>query len=253
MLDIFPFLQESRNDKLLDLYYTINSYLDEPNWVDDSYKRPSFICNDYYFNKLSWDNHRIWFHWGLSDPHYPSHSHAKTFNPLQRIVNDKLMLQKDRDRFWNSLFLEEHERLQVIWEKAVVAFGYNPSSVQSLQKDQIWAFTTILYDIHILGDLSTTEYKIVRSEEDVRKDIYAAIRTIGGFYNKRIANDLISFLEREAPISNTSKGTSSASAQKLIDALKDKKKGFAKFVLSCRGFGYNYAQRFKEARLVVKE
>lgn len=253
MLDIFPFLQESSNDKVIDLYYSINSYLDEPNWDEEYYKRPAFVCNDNLFNAISWGNHRIWFHWGLSDPRYPIRSLAKTFHPLQQVVNDRFMQQKDRDRFWDALYLEEHSRLQTIWEKAVVAFGYEPLSVQDMQREQIWAFTTILYDIHILGDLTTTEYKIVRSEDDVRKDIYAAIRTIGGYINKRIAEELITFLEKEAPISNSAKGTPSASAQKLLDALKDKKKGFSQFVLSCRGFGYNYIERFKESRLVVKE
>lgn len=253
MLDIFPFLQDSRNQKVIDLYYTINSYLDEPNWEEDYYKRPAFVCNDYFFKDLSWGNHRIWFHWGLSDPRYPSHSLAKTFSPLQRVVNDKLMLQKDRGRFWDALYLEEHSRLQTIWNKAVIAFGYDPASIYDLQREQIWAFATVLYSIHILGDLTTKEYKIVRSEEDVRKDIYSAIRTIGGYKNKRIAEELISFLEIEAPISSAAKGTTSASAQKLLTALKDKKKGFSQFVLSCRGFGYNYTERFKESLLVVKE
>lgn len=253
MLDIFPFLQDSRNHNVINLYYTINSYLDEPNWEKDNYKRPAFICNDKFFNDLSWGNHRIWFHWGLSDPRYMSNSLAKKFTPLKRVVNDNLMRQDDRDRFWDALYQEEHSRLKTIWDRMVVALGYDPESVYSMQREQIWAFATILYDIHILGDLTTSEYRLVRSEEDVRKDIYAAIRTIGGSHNKRIAEELISFLEREAPISSASRGTPTGSAQKLLTAMKDKKKGFSQFVLNCKGFGHDYKRRFKDARLAVKE
>lgn len=253
MLDIFPFAQISTNHKVIDLYYSINSYLDDPNWENNSkQKRPIFVCNDDVFSQLSWANHRIWFHWGLSDPKYPSKSLSKSFEPLKRLVDNKLPEQEDKERFWNSLIDEENDRLRVIYQKATTAFGYNSESVNNMQHNQIWAFATILYSIHILGDLTTSEYKIVRAEEDIRNDVYNAIRILGGFTNKKSAESLILFLKQEAPISTSAKGSSSSSAQKFIDALKDKKRGFSQFILSCRGFGYNYKQRFREAILITK-
>ena len=252
MLDIFPFTQESFNHKVIDLYYAINSYLDEPNWEIPDHKRPIFVCNDNIFSQISWANHRIWFHWGLSDPKYPSKSLSKSFEPLKRMVYDKLIKYDDRNRFWNALQIEEHDRLKVIYEKATIAFGYNPTSINNMQHNQIWAFATILYSIHILGDLTTTAYKIVRAEDDVRNDIFNSIKILGGFDNKQAAESLITFLKQEAPISSSSTGTSMSSAQKLIDALKDKNRGFSQFILACKGVGYNYKQRFKDAKLITK-
>lgn len=252
MLSVFPFTLESRNDRVLNFFYVINSYLDEPNWIDDNFKRPAFVCEDRLFSKLSFGNHRIWFHWGLSDFQYASNSMAKSFRPLNSIVNNKIQRYDDRERFWTSLCAEEHQRLQTVFEKAAMAFGYDINNVQDMQRKQIWAFATIAYNIHILGDLTTSEYKIVRSEEDVRQDIFRAIRILAGHTNRQLAEKLISFLEREAPISNENKGTIYCSAQKFINALKDKKNGFTQFILSCKGFGYNYIERFKEAMLIVK-
>ena len=208
--------------------------------------------NDALFSRLSFGNHRIWFHCGLSDFQYASNSMAKEFRPLAKIVNSKLTCYNDRKRFWAMLGKEEHHRLQKVYEKAVLAFGYDINKMYALQKSQVWAFATIAYDIHILGDLTTAEYKIVRSEKDVREDIFLAIRTLGGHTNKSKAEALISFLNKEAPLSDVGKGTNGSSAQKLLDALKDKKKGFSQFVLSCKGYGYNYKDRFRSAGLEVK-
>ena len=252
MVDIFPFTQESLNHKVLDFFYVINSYLDEPNWTNNNLKRPACICEDDIFSQISFGNHRIWFHWGLSDFQYASKSLAKSFSPLKKIVNDKISQSEERQRFWSSICAEEHLRLQTVYQKAVLAFGYDINRVFNLQKTQIWAFATVAYDIHILGDLTTAEYKLVRSEEEGRKDLYQAIRVLAGHTNMPLAEKLISYLEKEAPISSVAKGTSSCSAQQLLNALKDRKNGFVQFVLSCKGFGYNYKERFKEAMLIVK-
>lgn len=244
MQSIFPFSTSSKHARVYDLYYTINSYLDEPNWVENNLKRPSCIVNDKVFSTIQFKNHRIWFHWGLSDPQFPSKSLAKKFSPLVSIVNEKLTRYDDRERFWALVCKEEHERLQVLFQKAVLAFGYNPNSLYDIQRDQIWALTTILYSIHLLGDHTTSEYKIIRDEIDLREDIYSSIRTLAGPKNRQKANDLISFLKKTAPISDIGRGTMNCSAQKFLEAMKDKKHGFSQFILSCNGFGYDYKSRF---------
>jgi len=230
----------------------MNSYIDKPDG-ENVVSRPKCIDEDKVFYYISFANHRIWFHWGLSDYRYTSKSMAKSFSPLVRIVNDKIIRYDDRERFWTNLCEEEHNRLQNIYQKAAIAFGYNLHSVQDMQREQIWAFATILYCIHILGDHTTTEYKIIRDEKSLREDIFKAIRTLAGQTNKREGENLILYLQKEAPLNEIGRGTTSCSAQKLLDALKDKKNGFSHFILSCKGFGYDYKSRFKSSGRVIPE
>jgi hypothetical protein len=253
MMSIFPFSTDSRNSQVFDLYETINSYIDNPNWIEKNLKRPSFICNDSIFSRMTYGNHRIWFHWGLSDFQFPSKSYAKSFAPLIKVVNEKIPDNVNRDRFWTKLCEEEHSRLEIVYNKTAVALGYNANNIYDMQREQIWAFATILYCIHILGDYTTTEYKLVREEKDLRDDIYRSIRVLAGPANKKKGEALIAFLKREAPLSERNKGTVDCSAQQFINALKDKKNGFSQFILACEGFGHNYKMRFKMSGRVTSE
>ena len=237
---------------MFSLYEAMNSYIDKPNG-ESVVSRPRCIDDDQVFYYISFANHRIWFHWGLSDFRYSSKSLAKTFAPLVRIVNDKVLRYDDRERFWDILCEEEHRKLQSIYQKTAIALGYDLHNVQDMQREQIWAFATILYDIHILGDHTTTEYKIIREEKDLREDIYKSIRTLAGPTNKKIGEALISYLQKEAPLNDIGRGTTSCSAQKFLDALKDNKKGFSQFILSCKGFGYDYKSRFKMCGRIIPE
>lgn len=77
--------------------------------------------------------------------------------------------------------------------------------------------------------------------------IYNVIRN-----NRTKAMKLIDYLNQTAPISRYSRGTINCSAQKYLDALKNSSHGFSQFLLSCKGFGYNYKDRFREANLKLK-
>lgn len=251
MLYIFPFTTDSRNNAVFNLYEAINTYIDKPNGVSVS-SRPKCIDDDEVFYNISFTNHRIWFHWGLSDFQNPSKSLAKSFNPLVKIVNDRIKDNDDRKRFWINLCNEEHIKLQDIYLKAIIAFGYDSNSVYDMQRKQIWAFVTILYCIHILGDHTTSEYKVIRSEEDLREDVYKSIRILAGFTNRQKGEALISYLQNKAPLSESGRGTFNCSAQKFLDAMKNKDNGFNQFILSCKGFGENYKTRFIKSGLIIE-
>lgn len=253
MLYIFPFSTDSRNFAVIDLYHHINSYIDEPNWVETSSKKPSCIYNDKVFSqKIRVKNHRIYYHWGLSEPRYSSKSLARKFRPLQSVVERQLENEDDKRRFWANLCNEEHKRLQEVYHKAINAFGYNTNKIYQVQHQQIWSLVTILYCIHVLGDHTTTLYDIIREEKELREDVYRSIRTLAGGYNKSEANKLISFLEKEAPLNESGRGTMDCSAQKFLEAMKDKKNGFSQFILSCDGPGYNFRQRFAKAGRITQ-
>ena len=76
MQDVFPFAE------CLNIFYLVSSYLDEPDWAVAGAQRPHFIKEDPFFSKEKFDNHRIWYHWGLSELGMLSPSLARTHRPL---------------------------------------------------------------------------------------------------------------------------------------------------------------------------
>ncbi len=243
MQDVFPFV------KCLDVFYLVSSFLDEPDWTVSGAQRPHFVKEDPFFSKEKFDNHRIWYHWGLSELGRSSPSLARTHRPLVNIVSR--FPYDEQQRFWYLLTEEEQGRLLKLFTKAAPELGYK-GKLFNLQNQQVFALVKIMYSIHLLGDHTTKEYHIIRSEEDIRKDIESSIRILAGPFNGTNAQELIGFLNQTAPISRYSRGTINCSAQKYLDALKDYSHGFSRFLLSCKGFGYNYKARFKEANLKLK-
>ncbi|MEE1406949.1 MAG: hypothetical protein U0K42_06705 [Bacteroidales bacterium] len=243
MQDVFPFAE------CLNIFYLVSSYLDEPDWAVAGAQRPHFIKEDPFFSKEKFDNHRIWYHWGLSELGMLSPSLARTHRPLVNIVS---RFQHDEQRrFWLLLTEEEQGRLRKLFAKAAPELGF-PGKSFHLQEQQVFALVKIMYSIHLLGDHTTKEYHIIRSEEDVRRDIESSIRILAGYNNRTKAMKLIDYLNQTAPISRYSRGTINCSAQKYLDALKNSSHGFSQFLLSCKGFGYNYKDRFREANLKLK-
>ena len=243
MQDVFPFA------KCLDVFYLVSSFLDEPDWTVSGAQRPHFVNEDPFFSKEKFDNHRIWYHWGLSKLGRSSPSLARTHRPLVNIVS-RFPYDEQR-RFWYLLTEEEQGRLRKLFTKAAPELGFK-GKLFNLQNQQVFALVKIMYSIHLLGDHTTKEYHIIRSEEDIRKDIESSIKILAGPFNDSNAEELIGFLNKTAPISRYSRGTINCSAQKYLNALKDHSYGFSRFLLSCKGFGYNYMNRFKEAKITLK-
>lgn len=252
MQDIFPFVQVSANDRVLDLYHTVNSYLDEPNWVETELKRPHMVVADSLFSTLKYGNHRVWYHWGLDKGVYGGKYLAREHHSLSKVMKKNLPDDAVRERFWKALQAEDLGRLKEVVGKAYSSLGFGKQSGK-LPDDRLFAFVQVLYSIHVMGDHTTKLYTVLRPEKDLRQDIYSAVRTIGGAENRALAEKFISYLERTAPESDVSRGTEDGSAQKFIDAMKDRRNGFSNFVLKCKGKGYDYRTLFYKSGLVLKE
>lgn len=255
MLDVFPFAPNALgNNKVLDFYESLHSFIDEPNWISKERHKPNCIIKDAIFSQIKFGdgNHRIWFHWGLCEIFPIFKSQAEKSNTLQKYIDDHYGLsylsQEDRHRFWYELKNEEYERIQEIRRKAPIAFGY--SNEEYIK--QIWAFVHVLYDIHMLGDHTTTEYDLVLPEDRIREDLFHSIEILGGTENSELSANFISFLKQSSPFVQANPGTKYGSAQKLLNAMKDSQNGFAHFILSCKG-AYSYKMRFEDAGMVIKQ
>ena len=251
MCDIFPFESCEKFNQLCNKNpYSINNYLDRPNWHLNHYreKRPNCVNRDSVFSKLRFEKHRIWFHWGLSDPMNRGNSMAPKFERLNSNTSILKLPKVEQERFWYELVEEEHQRLQKLLALSKQILGY--SNAKNI--DQVWAFVHILYDIHLMGDHTTTEYYTILPECDVRKDIEQQITILGGGENETQVSELLNFLRKQVPFTTINPSAPSITAQKYLDALKDENHGFGHFLMSCNGPNTNYRQRFEQAGFVIK-
>ena len=176
MKRIFPFVDCHSNKKVIAFYTVVNKYLDSPN--DRNTGRPDPIKDHPKFGKMKFGNHRIWYHWGFNrDP--------KRFAPLVNAVHNNIengvISENDVPEFWDCLIKDVSKRNRYLMNRAAKIFGYGElGSISSSQRQQLNAFVTLLYSIHILGDHQTTITDVMIDLKGVYGDIYNAIDNLAG-------------------------------------------------------------------------
>ncbi|MDO4949112.1 MAG: hypothetical protein Q4E55_02950 [Bacteroidales bacterium] len=240
MLQVFPF---ENNKRIYDFYVAVSYYLDHPNG-DPHSQKPRFVKEKAKFQKMTFPNHRIWYHWGFNRTDIDK---LRTFKPLreniQRNIEKGRLAKKNEEAFWNELQKDVSRRNRELMNKAAKLFGYGKiGSISSQQRSQLNGFVSMLYDIHILGDYTTTEKSLLLPVGDLYSDIEQAIRNIAGTSypdNKAEGEKLIRLLRRHQ-----------GSTDDYLDTLKH---SFSDFMLKLRGGLYNYKSKFERQGFQMKK
>jgi len=247
MWDVFPFsYYNKRKDKRIDdLYEKVNEYLDKTHEYDKRPGNPSFLKNDTVLCNWTFENHRIWYHWGFN-------TNFRKFQPLVAAVNDNKNKGKgtieDEKRFWKLLAAEVGKRNKELMSLAAeTLFGCTYENMSKLMHRQVNGFVTILYNVHLFGDYTTKEKNALGGESGYKTLIgstFDAIDNIAGkdSKNQKRAKKLKEKLRQV--------GESQDTAQQFLDELKNE---FGRFVLSLDGPMYEYKQKFTNRGFPLKK
>ena len=234
MQRVFPF--EWDNDKIIELYYLVNDYLDKPN--DTNTGKPTLIAEHPKFGKMTFGNHRIWYHWGFN-------VNPRNFTPLkeavERNIKKGVITETDAKEFWDILLKEVGRRNRYLMNKATEILGYGKlGSISAIQRAQANAFVTILYSIHLLGDHQGKILNVMSDRNAVYADIYNAIDNLAGreAYNVERAKSIKKELRKHQD-----------SPADFINAMERR---FTPFILSLKGPMYNYKQKFEKMGYKLK-
>lgn len=246
MQRIFPFVECSKNKKVLDFYRRVNEFLDfpyvQPGQKHDKSdpKRPRFVVEHPKFSQIHWQGkHRIWFHWGFNtDPR----KFPPIVNSLNQAVLDGVITQQDVEEFWSMMNIEISRRNKTLMNEGAKVFGFGElGSISAQQRRQLNGLVTILYSIHVIGDHKTTDKDIIAPLNRVYADVNNAIDNIAG---KETANyEKAKALKRKLKAAQIS--------PKLY--LNTLEREFSPFILSLSGDGYNYKVHFKNLGYVLKK
>lgn len=241
MGNIFPFDQRyfnvgKQNEAVLNFFNAVNAYLDKPNGENTG--KPHFMY-DPKFSRMTMANHRIWFHWGFG------FKNARKFVPLVEIVNREIqkgnLLASDEEFFWLELKKETARRDKELINLTADLFGYDHiGSISSLQREQLNAFVTVAYSIHIIGDHTTVENYVIQNYYDVIDELYEAFEKLAGkSYNNRSKYQKL--LTQLKPYEDR--------PERFLVGLQ---RYFSDFLLSLDGPMYDYKKKFTEKGYVLK-
>jgi hypothetical protein len=199
------------------------------NLIDDADEFYNELKNIYQFKRGHY-GHRILFHWGFND------------DPRQSaVLKQQVELsvpQSQQESFYKYLISEQARRNKKM--EKIIRTGFN------VQNKKAHALTTILYDIHILGDYSCKSCTILEplcAIDRVKKDItkhgirklvpdrgsnYAILKQINSvkktYSDKEYAYALLDALKKELP-----KFLSDNSDSIFLDGLDTKNSIFSDF------------------------
>ena len=156
MLAVLPFGTEHsvKGDSIYNLCESVQ------NFIDQSGQYPPFIKNIPQFSRLSFENHRLFMHWGFNSSPRDFSRLADDF--IEIYYNQGRLSDTDVDLFWSNLEnFWNSERDKVIQEACMAFYGENRRYIFVGKEEKVKAFLTILYCTHILGDLSSDRKDLV--------------------------------------------------------------------------------------------
>lgn len=253
MLAVLPFGTEHsvKGDSIYNLCESVQ------NFIDQSGQYPPFIKSIPQFSRLSFENHRLFMHWGFNSSPRDFSRLADDF--IEIYYNQGRLSDTDVDLFWSNLEnFWNSERDKVIQEACMAFYGENRRYIFVGKEEKVKAFLTILYCTHILGDLSSDRKDLVEQLPAVKADINKAIDTLARTYSfgentstsffKKAINWLIRDNDK---IASAFKSEMDA-INNPVEYLNKLKNSFTPFVLSLSGSMCEYQSVFLERGYVLK-
>ena len=189
MIDVYPF-KVNKGDRIYHFFECVNAAIDygefNPQQQIKTPKKPTFLKQP-PFQNTTWANHRIWYHWGFN-------ANVRLFAPLTALVEKNIangsMRKEDTELFYSNLYKEIGKRNNELMRQAASVLGYPANGWSSAMRDQINAFVSIPYAVHLLGDRfeQYTTTSVMQPMEDIIKSVYRAIDNLAGKELENIQN-----------------------------------------------------------------
>lgn len=254
MLDVLPFGPEHRikGDPIYSLCESVQ------NFIDQGKKYPPFVKSMPQFSGLSFENHRLFMHWGFNTSPRDYHRLADDFIGCYR--RQGRLTDEDVELFWSSL--ENYwnkERNKVIQNACMVLYGENRKYIFVGKEEKAKAFLTVIYCTHILGDLdpaTNDRQDLVEQLPDVKRDINKAIDVLAGSYcfDSRISsiNKITQWFHGDNAKKVTLLKNRLDQINNPVEYLNQLKAGFTPFILSLSGSLCDYKSLFQDREFSLK-
>lgn len=246
MQAVFPFVPG--DNRIDELYQLVNDYIDQATFPvkgDRRTRHLDCVMKDPVFSKLGWglnSNHGYWYHWGFN-------ADIKRYAPLREKINraisdpNKKFDANEAQRFWSMLNKDRAERNRYLTAKVYPILGYTPGMISARMRAQANALVTVLYDVHMLGDLVEGKggNKVKADAKTIFNECETAINNLAGNESGNIkkARKLNKLLKAYHPTP-----TKEADPEGYLNTLKNE---FSGFILSLGGDpSYNYKEKWKK-------
>ncbi|CDN31792.1 hypothetical protein BN938_1712 [Mucinivorans hirudinis] len=171
--DIYSVLPFDRDGKIDALILAIHNNIDLPIGYFNGLR-------DEPHHQFTWHKygHRTFFHWGFN-------SNPKSSKILQELVEERQWTPDVVNAFWDKVIAEQARRNRLTMENVGKTLNFGVSGAERSYSN---AFASIITDIHILGDYSTTNIAMLQSLDlvvaDIEKALFESLK--GGAEAKRI-------------------------------------------------------------------
>lgn len=201
--DIYSVLPFERCTQISNLIFVLHNNIDHPiGYFAGLRDKPH---HEFTWHKYG---HRVFFHWGFN-------SNPRSCEILQQLVDERKWTKPTEQLFWDKVINEQARRNKKSMEEVSNTLGFDLGGAQRAYAN---AFASIITDIHLLGDYSTTNIATLQNINLIIKDLQKALfeSLKGGDRAKKInkmmddtqkigdvrerANEVLKILQKELPI-----------------------------------------------------
>ncbi len=171
--DIYSVLPFKRCEPISGLILTIHNNIDHPiGYFPGLRDKPH---QDFTWHRYG---HRVFFHWGFN-------ANPRSCDILQQLVAERNWSKQVQDSFWDKVIKEQARRNRESMVATGTVLGFEIAGTQRAYAN---AFASIITDIHLLGDYSTTNIATLQSLDliiaDIQKALFESLK--GGDEAKKI-------------------------------------------------------------------
>lgn len=158
--DIYSVLPFAKCAKISELIYEIHRTIDFPIGYFEGLRDAPH--DDFTWHKYG---HRVFFHWGFN-------GNPRSGAVLQSLVTERKWSATVTEAFWQKVIAEQSRRNRETMQTTARILNFQSAGVQRTYSN---AFASIVNDVHILGDFSTTNIEALQSIDMVVSDLKKAM------------------------------------------------------------------------------
>lgn len=158
--DIYSVLPFARCAVISELIYEIHQTIDFPIGYFEGLRDAPHA--DFTWHKYG---HRVFFHWGFN-------GNPRSGAVLQSLVTERKWSDAVTEAFWQKVIAEQAKRNRQVIQTTARKLNFQSAGVQRTYSN---AFASIVTDVHILGDFSTTNIEALQSIDMVVSDLKKAM------------------------------------------------------------------------------
>ncbi len=181
--DIYSILPFKKCKQIDDLILNIHNGIDHPIGYFAGLRNPPH--QDFTWHKYG---HRVFFHWGFN-------SNPKNSIILNKLVDERKWPKNTQELFWEKVITEQSRRNKSDMALCSKTLSF---SLQGKERAYANAIASLIVDVHILGDYTTTNIVCLQEISSVASDIKKAL--FSSLYGGDIAKEINKAIDKTASI-----------------------------------------------------